>query len=281
MNDVEAKINSLEKTLRTEHEKMLSSVKLTALVYGLLAIFVFAYTSYVFTKIKELATPANVAALAGDYAKEKIPLIKQHLAEQVDSNASLWADQLVSHAHKLIPQLGDVAKRQVDSLADTLITEIKSKHLPALKDYLKRNVDEALTHAEIVSDDKIAKAYAVLLVEELDGEMEKIMDNKIYQQIEYIHTEVETLINKPKSKLTKKEDAEKRVLMYWAYLAKHKDMGESIFTEKMKTLTDGFNYVIKNFFETAPIAVASEEEKSFLGNLAKELDPISAVMEGQ
>ena len=277
-NDSEMKCNSLEKTLRKEYEKTIISVKVTALIYGLLAIFVFAYTSYVYVKIKELATPANVAALAGDYAKEKIPVLKQHLVAQVNANAADWANQLASCAHKLIPQLGDAAKQQLNNLADMLMQEIKTKHLPALKDYLKKNVDEALSHAEIVSDDKIAKAYAVLLVEELDGEVDKIMDNKIYQQIENLKNEVETLIHKPKAKLTKKEDAEKRVLMYWSYLANHKDMGESLFASKMQAVSDAFNYVAKTFFEAPAVsgstAMLKEENKAFIETLAKEVGTV-------
>jgi len=278
-NDSEMKCHSLEKTLRKEYEKAIIGVKVTALIYGLLAIFVFAYTSYVYVKIRELATPANVAALAGDYAKEKIPVLKQHLVAQVNANAADWANQLADYAHKeLIPQLGDTAKQQLNNLADMLMQEIKTKHLPALKDYLKKNVDEALSHAEIVSDDKIAKAYAVLLVEELDGEVDKIMDNKIYQQIENLKNEVETLIHKPKAKLTKKEDAEKRVLMYWSYLANHKDMGESLFASKMQAVSDAFNYVAKTFFEAPAVsdstAILKEENKAFIETLTKEVGTV-------
>lgn len=273
MNALDAKISSLGKTLRKEHEKTVTSVKIVALVYGLLAIFVFAYTSYVLVKIKELATPATVAAMAGDYAKEKIPVIKQQLASHVDANAADWAGKIVAQGHKFIPEAGNMAKKQIDSITDTLLQELKTKHLPALKEYLKKNVDEALSRsADLVNDDKLAKAYAVLLVEELDSELEHIMDTKVYSQIERLHTDIETLINKPKSKLTKREDAEKRILMYWSYLANHRDMGESIFDNKLQKLSEAFNYLVKGFAEgvsASNISLISEEDREFVKSIPK------------
>jgi hypothetical protein len=247
MNDnINERIEKLEQLVKAENTRLSRSVIINSVVYVLLVVFVFGYTTFTISFIKEAASPKTVAVMVTEKVKAQIPSVKKYIKEKADKQSPEIADQVVKYIHGLIPQMEEAAKTQIDVLTDALIERIKNEYMPKLIDHFKATLDKAQANSDVVKDKDVAKHLSNLLVDELDGELSNIINNELMNKIDYLKQEVYKLASKPKAELTNREYAEKKFLLTWIYLVKNGDTSGSSFVESLQFMTDVAKHIDKS-----------------------------------
>lgn len=240
--DLIAKLDALDKTIQDERNKVSSNIKLAAFAYGIIVILVFGYTTFITLRYREMATPKTVAVIVSDAAKNKIPLMSGYLHEHAKTQAPAWADRGFEYLHTMVPEIEKLAKTQIDDIIDGVIKHTQDNYVPQLSKYLDEHVDRLFSNKDVVTDHKLARGISQLLVDELNREIDKVVHDKFYTKISDLRKDVEVIAAKPKERLTKKEDAERRVLLYWMFLVKYGDPGDSKFIESLKFVSILFSH---------------------------------------
>lgn len=233
-SNLQNKIDNLEKMLAAERTSADKGFKLTIAVYGILVLIVIFYTGYIVKEFKEKATPQTIASMMSGYAEEQLPVMKGYLKENVKEQAPVWAEKAVDYSISIIPQLEDVGKKQVDVLVDNMVAQFNQEHFPKLQEFCFQNLDKTFKDADIISDEKMSGAIADVLVERIDDHINQVVNDKFYYKLNELRAEVDKVLAKPDNKLTKKERAEKDVLIYWTFLVNHAEVGNSRFMDAVK-----------------------------------------------
>lgn len=248
-DDTIKRIARLEQRAAEECAKIKKSLAVSVAVYGFIFLLAAGYTTVVFTMIKERSTPKELAALVIDYAQSKLPDVKDELARQSKDNAPVLADKAVNMAHSLIPQGSQFIKTQIDTLADELISQTRNNYLPQIAVEIQKTLASFNEETKGLKDPEIAKGYAELFAESLDLELGKIIDEKAKVQMRWLLNEIATLSSKPVSRMSARELAEKRFIMYWLFLLNHGEIGDSKLTELIRTVSNLAEHVDKAFVE--------------------------------
>lgn len=239
---MKVQLEALVGLVNEEKNKLQTSFKVSLVVYGILVLFVFGYTFFVMSKIRELATPKILATQVADMVETKVPKMTKLIQKNSDKYAEKTADQIVQNTHKIIPKVEDIAKKQIDNLADKVVKELNEKFLPVLKKHITDNTDKILKQSDVVTDKELAKALAIILKKHLENETDKILHNNVSDSIASLKERVESVCSTPTSSLTKKNAAIKKVIINWMFLVEKGDIGNSKFVESIKFL----NVILEN-----------------------------------
>ncbi|MFZ2657512.1 MAG: hypothetical protein WAX69_21435 [Victivallales bacterium] len=241
-NNIEllAKVDHLAKITQEKKNKMISTTKLYAIVYGILVLFVFAYTSIIFAKIKEYTTPDAVSAMGKNYVKSILPDANKYLLEQTKKNAPFIADKAVEAVHEAIPKVEDLIKDVIDQNAKQLIVQIKTELFPKFLKIIRENAKPISESADALTDENTAKEIAKILAQEIEREIDyNVIGDEFYKKLDVFRIELEKIVQKPANQLTVKEAAERRIIVNWIHLVKKGESVQSILT----TLVHRFSFV--------------------------------------
>jgi len=243
MKDIISKATALEKQVRIEKDKLAWSIKLTILAYGILLIFVFGYTTIAASKIKELATPQTIAVGLADRVERQIPELRKNLEVRVRTHAPVIAAELTAFLHTMIPDAETFARQQLDILADDLIRSTREAYMPQLAQYLSATIDEASKNTDFLRDKNVGKSIAEMLAGDLDKELDKFINDKFFTGTRSLTNDIDALASKSTDKMTALEASEKRVLMYWLFLVKHGEPGDSKIASAVRLLSFSFEFM--------------------------------------
>lgn len=242
MKDIEAqKLDLLSKELKKRKDKAVSSAKLAAIVYGLLVIFVFGYTWVIFGKLQASVTPDSISAVVNNTLVSAIPTIREKMIVYSKQQGPVLADKAVQAAHEAIPQVEDIIKRVIDRQVEILLTEMKTEMFPQFVDILRKNADEINQHAEVLTDDVAVQELAKIIAEELQNEINYHIN--AFKTVHELRAQLDELAAKPAAKLTRKEAAEREILVNWLYLVKNGESFQSVLT----LLVQRFSYALEHF----------------------------------
>ena len=225
MTDIDIKLNIIEEKLAAQLKKSKFSLKITAILYLIIVIFVIAYSSYVTSKFKALATPDTIAELLILKAEQSIPVITDYLKDNSHALADSFANQTVDYARSMIPSLGLLIQGNIDVFITRINDEFSSKYLPIIDEYFKLNKTSILQHIKTLSNEDAAKALAEELMERVNFGVLSTGSEFNTAMVEF-KQELDHLASTPNDKLTRKELAHKRAIGYWVYLVKHAEPGE-------------------------------------------------------
>jgi len=227
-NNIEllAKVDHLSKVIQEKKNKAISTTKMYAIIYGVIVLFVFGYTSIIFAKIKEYSTPDNISALVKNKIKDSLPGLNQTIIQQAKKNAPIIAERAVEAVNESIPRIEDLVKNIIDDNAKKIILQIKGDMFPKFHKILKANAKAINDSADALTDENTAKEIAKNLVKEIEREIDyNIIGDEFYKKLDGFRAELEKIATKPLNKLTMKEAAERKIIVNWIYLIKN---GESI-----------------------------------------------------
>lgn len=227
-NNIEliAKVDHLAKVIQEKKGKAIGTTKMYAIIYGVIVLFVFGYTSIIFAKIKEYSTPDNISALVKNKIKESLPSLNQALVSQAKKNAPIIAERAVEAVNESIPKIEDLVKNLIDDNAKKIILQIKGDMFPKFHKILKDNAKAINDSADALTDEKTAKEIAKTLVKEIEREIDyNIIGDEFYKKLDSFRVELEKVATKPANTLTMKEAAERKIIVNWIYLIKN---GESL-----------------------------------------------------
>ncbi len=230
-NNIEliAKVDHLSKLVQEKKNKAVSTTKMYAIVYGVIVLFVFGYTSVIFAKLREYSTPDNISALVKNKIKDSLPALNQALIEQARKNGPIIAERAVEAVNESIPKIEDIVKKVVDDNARKIILQIKGDMFPKFNKILKQNAKAINDSADALTDENTAKEIAKTLVKEIEREIDyNIIGDEFYKKLDSFRVELEKIATKPADKLTMKEAAERKIIVNWLYLIKNGESLQSI-----------------------------------------------------
>lgn len=242
MKDIEAqKIDALSKELKKRKDKAISSAKLAAKIYGILVIFVFGYTWFIFGKLQASVTPDSISAVVNNTLVSNIPAIREKMIDYSKEQGPVLAEKAVEAAHEAIPQVEDIIKKVIDEQVEILITEMKTEIFPQFVDILRKNADEINQHAEVLTDELAVQELAKIIAGELENEINYHIN--AFKTVHELRDQLDKLATKPSDGLTQKEAAERKVLVNWLYLVKNGESLQSLLT----LLVQRFSYTMEHF----------------------------------
>jgi len=223
MNDMERKIEALEKQLQTVHAKAVFGTKMTALVYGVLVVFVFIYTNVIIGALKKAATPDNLSAVIKATVQEQLPTLRENVISSAKENAPKLADYLATLPKEVMPILEERVKALADEQIDVVVAGVKTEIVPRIVEVLEANAEAINLTAESIKDQSVANALALLLVEELEGEMDKLFNDQFRRSCADLREQIDAVREKPAGTMNQRDRVERQLLVGWVFLTEHGD----------------------------------------------------------
>jgi DNA gyrase/topoisomerase IV subunit B len=232
-------LTALENKVKADCEGLEKSVRVTAIVYIVLAGIVLFTTSQVVSGLKEATSAEAIAEIASGMVRTHAPLQRERLLEAVEQNKDEWADAAMQQMHASLPALEAQVEVLLDQLAGTLVEEIEGRLVPAFTEYVKKDAATLAEQYEATTNDEIAAAYVEIFVGVIDRELDTYLDEKFISTCEKLQKDLHFL-SKADAKLTKKQDAQRRLIQAWAHLSDHQEFGDAIFTNLLVTMKNKF-----------------------------------------
>ncbi len=237
MNNANERIEKLYQSVTKEEKNFSSSLNKALLLYIFIIIALAGYTVFLNFKIRELATPANLAIALNTKIKDSIPHFASQIKDQMKPGAKQLADKMIESAHTLIPKATEFAKTQIEFYVNDGMTQIEKEHLQKLQKVFEEAVDEVAKNKDIVQDKNLGKALASGITKKIDDEMSEIINNELFNSIDKLRDDMEALRSKPVKTMTKSEYAERMFIVYWLYLVDNAELGDSNFSNVLNTVT--------------------------------------------
>ena len=226
MNQLESKIEAIAKQLEERRTKAASTARMTAVVYGILVIFVFAYTNILLKKIEKEATPNQISALVTNQIQGAIPRVNDKIIEFSERQVPEITEKMIQKAHSLVPDAESFIKKQIDTQVAVFIAETKKDLFPEFMNVLKAHSKEIGEHSEVLTDKVATQEIAKTIVEEISQKIDyDVIGDEFFGKFHELRTNLDELATKPVSQLTRKQLAERNAIMNWMYIVKS---GESI-----------------------------------------------------
>jgi len=188
---------------------------MTLIVGCLLLCLVAFYFWYGYSEIKQLKDPEFVVSLVGQMADDQIPILRQRVEDEVNNNASTWAEQASKKVMETLPQV----REQIESLAlaqaDKVIDEINvvgEKQFRQILDENREIMERAITdlkNGEDVSEE-ILLALQLSIEKELQIDPDSQADAVLTIASDLNKNMADLMVGE---NLNREQRAERRVLM--------------------------------------------------------------------
>jgi len=249
MKNMETKISNLTEKIEEMRKKSKSNTKIASIVYIVLVIFVFAYTSIIMSLVKKKATADSISAQLRLLIDESLLTKSNHqwIKDKCKEQTPVVAEALVQMAHnRIIPTIETKIKRLIDRQTDSIITRLEEDIFPNLNNVVKAHAKELEVHANDITDKAIANELSVILTKELDREMGKFINDKLTDRIHAFRSELDKISSQPYSTLTKKEAAERLMIVNWVFLMEHHEAPENVIAEMLKDINSTYEGFLKD-----------------------------------
>jgi len=245
MSDME-KISALSAKIEKMQKQAANSTRMVAIVYLLVVLFVFAYTTFIMNWIKQEVSPNNLSATMKMMIEGKVLTDENRIAivNYCREQAPVWADGLVQMTHEqLIPQLKDKVREIVDQTSDEGIAVLKKDLFPHFKELILANAQEINAHKDI-TDPQIANELAKILANECEREMDVFINDKVKHRIGLLRDDLDKMSEKPYRSLCQAEAAKRRLIVNWIFLLEYDEAPSDTFGEFMKSLNGTYEDIM-------------------------------------
>ena len=233
---------------------------ITLIVGGLLLLLVIGYFSYGYSEISSFRDPELVVSLVGDMADQQIPALKKMAEDQVNQNASVWAEQaseqVLAQAEPMRKQIEALAMQQADE-AIAKIDVVGEKKFREMLEQNRETVQNAIN--QLKNDEEISEGAVIALKEAVEKEFQIDADSQVDALVTLV-SDVNANMDKlvAGENLTREQRAERRVLM----------LARRIHVDRFG------NMRLEHVSESIPISAVSEiveeQEEKRLRKVAKE-----------
>ena len=244
MSQISDKLNSLEKLVSENESKLSKKISITSIFFFLFAIGVTAYSFALISKIKKWTSAEVTSEILVGMITEQASEARVNTTQHLQDNAESMASAIVEQSINAIPKTQETLVGAMDNLIDYVANEIETVFLPEFTKTLQENSGELREHYKDFSEEEKMQALTLILVEMLEAEMDKYINEAIISETFALKKQILEL-NKPANELTKKEFAQKKVLANWVYLTKNHDIGNSVIMDFVYRIKDEFNTVLE------------------------------------
>lgn len=247
---VSDKLSQLEVAITAEQVRLQKRVSQAVIVYSIIIVAVIGYTTYLVPKLQQRTSPEALTELGKSTISQYAEQGREHLLAQLETNSEDVAKQIVTTVVEQVPHLDQYVGDLVDALSDQLVQTIQAELVPQFTAVLDANSAEIKDSYDELNDDEVAEGLVGLFMEVIEGEMDKYLNEEFVHSVGELQKQLREL-GRPDVALTRKQDAQRRVLIYWSYLAKNGEVGDSVFRECIGRLQENFNFLMTDG-ETEP-----------------------------
>lgn len=201
--------------LRSMRRRFSLGAWITLIVGGLLLLLVVGYFSYGYSEISSFRDPELIVSLVGDMADQQIPALKKMAEDQVNQNATVWAEQA---SQQVLAQV-EPLRKHIESLAlqksDEAIAKIDVVGEKKFREMLEQNretVQNAIN--QLKNNEEISEGAVIALKEAVEKEFQIDSDSQVDALVTIV-SDVNANMEKLAAgeDLTREQRAERRVLM--------------------------------------------------------------------
>jgi len=198
----------------------------TVIVYAVVVIAVLIYTTIAANKLIELSSRDAIAEMIGAELKSALPAKRAELMARLNDNADDLAIELVGYLKESVPALENHVQVLLDDYTDTLVGQLKGELVPSFAGFIKESASEINLKFKELTDEEISQGVVELVIDDIEVELDKFMNDSLVSTMEGLQKQLVKYAS-PNAKLTRSEDAQRKALMYWAYLSETTEIGES------------------------------------------------------
>ena len=117
--------------------------------------------------------------------------------------------------------------------------------LPEIKRFVVEHSDEFKQHSDI-ADERIANELAKALAAEVTKDLKSLAGGKMERGVANLKRQLDAIASKPYAKLTKKEAAERRLIVNWVYLMEHGEAPSNVAGAFLDSFKNTYNSVMSD-----------------------------------
>lgn len=246
------KIKAFEAKLIEERDKLQKSFKLAMITYIILALVVLIYTTFAYSAFYSLIGPEGmkeqgtmIVNTAADYPDK--------LLLEYEANRDEWAKAVTDKALAAIPEVEKVITTQLDAYNADIKEALRKEIMPGFNEYLTGTTPALKVRlAELKKtrpDATIGMVLTNVFVEYLDQETAKLLrEDEVIAKAEDLQRDLHSL-QKADGKLTKKQLAERKLLVNFILISKLDVDGSPLLDELHKFLEKRFGVTAKQVQE--------------------------------
>ena len=224
------RVEALEKIIEMQEKHIRRGTKVVAWIYAVLIIIVLAYTTYVYSFItsvvEEQTTEEQLVAYTRSWCATELPKHRETAVRKLREESDVWSKDLVAAVINMIPALEERLKNHTSTAITSMMVELNREVMPA---FMKQLEADALTIKQSWDDlgnEAFTKTISKMYFETMAKELDTYWDQHFVKDLEAFQIQLRNITAEGKP-VTKKQDAQRRVLVSWAALSKGGDSGKS------------------------------------------------------
>ena len=258
MSAVTDRIISLENLLNERENTLNKKISRTIVIYVILVGLTAAYTLFMVYYLKRQTSPEILSEIALNLTSQYAAKGREHTVQRTTENSEEIAQVVVEQTINSIPRAEVPILNLVDVFIDYIDQHMKNELIPAFTVILEENADELRARYQDLQDEEKMQGLALMFVDILEIEMDKYINESLISEVFELKKKLLELAS-PEGQLTKKQFAQRQVLINWVYLTENKEVGNSYMFDFLEKVQDGFNSIL----EIDPPAEELEEEMRF------------------
>lgn len=242
MSAVEDKLAALEAVAVGLESKLRRKIVTTIIVYAVLVAVVACYTTIVAGAIKELTSPEALTEHVRSVVSITVPERRSALVEQLKGNTDSMAQAAVRQViDGVVPAAEAQLKSLLEQLTEKVAHSVEAQLMPAFGDFIKADGKKLKQdYAELV-EEETGEVIVTLFISVIEEELDKYLNDHFVEAVQDLQVKIRD-ITKPGVELTKRQDAQRRALVSWAFLSEHGEMGSSVMFDALGGLKERLSF---------------------------------------
>ena len=138
----------------------------------------------------------------------------------------MWSKDLVAAVINMIPALEERLKNHTSTAITSMMVELNKEVMPAFKKQLETDAITIKQSWDDLGNEAFTKTISKMYFETMAKELDTYWDQHFVKDLEAFQMQLRNITAEGKP-VTKKQDAQRRVLVSWAALSKGGDSGKS------------------------------------------------------
>lgn len=229
MTSPKERLSSLEEMVSEQERSLSRKFRTTVIVYAILVMVVAGYTLFVAGAINDLTSVDSLTEQVSSFLSASVPEYRQSAVDEIQSRAPQISEQAVAQTiDSLIPATEKHAQMLLDRLTDRVVRSIETELVAEFGEFIKGDADKLKRDYAELMDKETGEAVVLMFISVIENEMDKYMNDYFIDAVGDLKIRIHDL-TKSGAKLTKQEDAQRRAILSWAFLAEHAETGESMY----------------------------------------------------
>ena len=141
MSNQDQHMETIVHRLEAENARLQKRLRITCIVFAILAVIVLGYCSFVYKHIQELVGPETLKE-RGEAAVNTLAEQPDRFIRKYDEEKDEWASALVAGSLDSIPRVTELTKNRIDMEVDKVCHEVENKLFPEIAAFLRDSAPE-------------------------------------------------------------------------------------------------------------------------------------------